>query len=113
MARAAGLVCLASIGLMLLVTFWGGAELPPVQITSDTPAYCSQLLQRVGQLTHVASGTPRQEAANLAGEGGTMPAGEGAGRHPAAAPGGEADDGHGRASALKERSARYSLRMLT
>ena len=69
MARAAGLVCLASIGLMLLVTFWGGAELPPVQITSDTPAYCSQLLQRVGQLTHVASGAPRQEAANLAGEG--------------------------------------------
>ncbi len=72
MARAAGLVCLASIGLMLLVTFWGGTELPPIQITSDTPAYCSQLLQRVGQLTHVASGTPPQAAANLAGEGGKL-----------------------------------------
>ena len=72
-------VCLASLvglGVVILVALPGGGEpSPPVRITTDTPAYCQLLLERVHELARLAAAAPRQEASGLADEGRRLCAG--------------------------------------
>ena len=45
---------------------------PPQRVTSDTPEYCLQLLDRVSELVRVASSPPPQEVTSLSSEGQRM-----------------------------------------
>ena len=47
-------------------------ESPPQQVTSDTPQYCLQLLDRVSELVSVAGAPPPQEVTFLSAEGERM-----------------------------------------
>ncbi len=44
----------------------------PIQITTDTPAYCRQLLDRVSELVQAASTPPPGDVTSLAAEGEKM-----------------------------------------
>ena len=54
MSLAARVVCLAGfagLGVAILLAFAGGSSLSPAErITTDTPAYCQLLLERVHEL---------------------------------------------------------------
>ena len=58
------------------LTVWFGlmpvASQSPQQITSDTPAYCLQLLDRVSQMVRSAGTPPPQEVGYLSSEGQRM-----------------------------------------
>jgi hypothetical protein len=67
-----GLVRPAMIGLMVLAAGRVSAEVQPVQVTTDTPAYCLQLLDRVSEMVRNASAPPPDEVTDLAAEGQKM-----------------------------------------
>lgn len=74
--RVAFLASLVGLGLVILVALPGGGKpSPPVRITTDTPAYCQLLVERVHELARVAADAPRQEASGLADEGRRLCAG--------------------------------------
>ena len=59
------------------LTVWLGlvpvaSESPPQQITSDTPAYCLELLDRVSEMVRSAGTPPPQEVGYLSSEGQRM-----------------------------------------
>jgi hypothetical protein len=75
-ARAACLASLAGLCIAIFLVFFGdGHSSPPARITTDTPAYCELLQERVHELTQTASDPARQEAADLADEGRRLCAG--------------------------------------
>jgi hypothetical protein len=58
-------------------TLWLGAvpvasQLPPQQVTSDTPEYCLRLLDRVSEMVRIAAAPPPQEVTYLSSEGQRM-----------------------------------------
>ena len=74
--RVACLASLVGLGVVILVALPGGGNpSPPVRITTDTPAYCQLLLERVHELARRAADAPRQEASGLADEGRRLCAG--------------------------------------
>lgn len=74
--RFACLGSLLALGVMILVALPGGGNpSSPVRITSDTPAYCQLLLERVHELARLAADAPRQQASGLADEGRRLCAG--------------------------------------
>jgi hypothetical protein len=79
MSRAVRVACLAGlagVGVAILVALsGGGSRSPPARITTDTPAYCQLLLQRVHQLTRTAPDQARREVTDLADEGRRLCAG--------------------------------------
>ena len=79
MSLAARVACLASlvgVGVAILLALPGSATLsPPMRVTTDTPAYCQLLLERVRELARMAAESPRQEASGLADEGRRLCAG--------------------------------------
>ena len=48
------------------------SQSPPQQVTTDTPEYCLQLLDRVSEMVRVAGSPPPQEVAFLSSEGQRM-----------------------------------------
>jgi hypothetical protein len=66
------LLAVAVVGL----TVWFGlipvSSQSPQQVTSDTPAYCLQLLDRVSQMVRAAGTPPPQEVGYLSSEGQRM-----------------------------------------
>jgi hypothetical protein len=79
MSLAARVACLASlvgVGFAILLALSGNATVsPPIRITTDTPAYCQLLLERVRELARMAAEPPRREASGLADEGRRLCAG--------------------------------------
>ena len=67
--RALGVAGLAVIGAVILVNLPGSSPGPPAQVTSDTPTYCLQLLDRVSELVHKAVTPPPAEVLTLAADG--------------------------------------------
>lgn len=65
-----------AIGVMGLTVWFGlmpvASQSPPQQVTSDTPAYCLQLLDRVSQMVRSAGTPPPQEVGYLSSEGQRM-----------------------------------------
>ncbi len=50
----------------------GQSQPSPAQVTSDTPEYCLQLLDRVSEMVRVAEAPPPQEVTSLSSEGQRM-----------------------------------------
>jgi hypothetical protein len=68
--RVAWLASLVGLGVAILIALSGsGNPPPPVRITTDTPAYCQLLLQRVHELERLAADPSREQASGLADEG--------------------------------------------
>ena len=67
--RVLGVAGLAGIGAVILVSLPGTSQGPPAQITSDTPTYCLQLVDRVSELVHKALAPPPAEVLTLATDG--------------------------------------------
>jgi hypothetical protein len=67
-----GLARPAMIGFLVLAAGRLGAEGPPVQVTTDTRAYCLHLLDRVSELVRNASEPPPDDVTTLASEGQKM-----------------------------------------
>lgn len=59
----------AATAAVIFVTLPGTSQGPPAQVTSDTHAYCLQLLDQVSELAHETLGPPPAEVLSLAGDG--------------------------------------------
>jgi hypothetical protein len=69
-ARVACLAGFAGLSVAVFSAFSGGGDVsPPERVTSDTPAYCQLLLERVHELARNVADLPRREASGLADEG--------------------------------------------
>jgi hypothetical protein len=69
--RLAGAVACLGLGAVLV----GGIPVvgqPPQQVTSDTPEYCSRLLDRISELARTAPAPPPYEVTSLSIEGQRM-----------------------------------------
>ncbi len=79
MSRAVRFACLAALAggsvAILAALSAGGSRSPPARITTDTPAYCQLLLQRVHRLAPTAPDQARQQVTDLADEGRRLCAG--------------------------------------
>jgi hypothetical protein len=74
--RVAWLGSLVALGVAMLVALPGGGNpSPPVRVTTDTPAYCQLLLERVHELAPLSADAARQEASDLADQGRRLCAG--------------------------------------
>jgi hypothetical protein len=62
---------LVTIGFAMAIRHPASAQ-TPMQITTDTPAYCRQLLDRVSELVQAASEPPPGDVTSLAAEGEKM-----------------------------------------
>jgi hypothetical protein len=74
-ARNASLAAMAAclgLGAALAVAMPVAGQPPPQQVTSDTPAYCMQLLSRISELARTAPMPPPYEVASLSMEGQRM-----------------------------------------
>jgi hypothetical protein len=80
MSLGARVACLASlvgvgVAICLVLSGSGGTLSSPMRVTTDTPAYCQLLLERVRELARMAAEPPREEASGLADEGRRLCAG--------------------------------------
>jgi hypothetical protein len=74
--RVACLSGLLGLGAAIIVGLPGDGNPPaPVRITTDTPAYCQLLFERVHELARRAADLPREEASGLADQGRRLCAG--------------------------------------
>jgi hypothetical protein len=71
MGSSARIVALGAAAVWLGATPVGGQS-PPQEVTSDTPEYCLQLLDRVSEMVRGASEPPPQEVTFLSSEGQKM-----------------------------------------
>jgi hypothetical protein len=76
-SKVAGMGPIARTLSLVAATVWLGAvpvasQLPPQQVTSDTPEYCLHLLDRVSEMVRVAGTPPPQEVTLLSSEGQRM-----------------------------------------
>jgi hypothetical protein len=73
--RATGLVgtiACCGVAAMLAGVVPVVGQPPPQQVTSDTPEYCSRLLDRISELTRTAQAPPPEEVTSLSVEGRRM-----------------------------------------
>ena len=68
----AGVLACAAVGVALLAAGPVAGQSPPQRVTSDTPEYCLQLLDRVSEMVRVANAPPPEEVSLLSGEGQRM-----------------------------------------
>src|SRR4029077_5967576 len=68
----AGMAACAGRGVALAVAMPVVGQPPPQQVTSDTPEYCMQLLNRISELARMAPLPPPTEVASLSMEGQRM-----------------------------------------
>jgi hypothetical protein len=65
-----------TLGLGATVVWLGTVQVesqpPPQQVTTDTPQYCLQLLDRVSEMVRIAGSPPPQEVTFLSSEGQRM-----------------------------------------
>ena len=63
--------CLGLVAMGIIAMPVAGQS-PPQQVTSDTPEYCLQLLDRVSEMVRIAPAPPPQEVSSLSSEGQRM-----------------------------------------
>jgi hypothetical protein len=68
----AGMATCLALAALVLGAMPVVGQSPPQQITSDTPEYCLQLLDRVSEMVRVAPTPPPQEVSSLSNEGQRM-----------------------------------------
>jgi hypothetical protein len=70
--RLAGAVACLGLGAVLAGAIPVVGQPPPQQVTSDTPEYCSRLLERISELARSTSAPPSYEVTSLTIEGQRM-----------------------------------------
>ena len=68
----AGFVACLGLGAVLVGALPVAGQPPPQQVTSDTPEYCSRLLERISELARSSSAPPSYEVTSLTIEGQRM-----------------------------------------
>jgi hypothetical protein len=68
----AGLAAGVAISVAVLAAMPVAGQSPPQQVTTDTPEFCIQLLDRVSELVRIADVPPPQEVTLLSSEGQRM-----------------------------------------
>jgi hypothetical protein len=68
----AGVVACLGLGAVLVGAMPVAGQPPPQQVTSDTPEYCSRLLDRISELARSTSAPPSYEVTSLTIEGQRM-----------------------------------------
>jgi hypothetical protein len=68
----AGVVACLGLGAVMVGAIPVAGQPPPQQVTSDTPEYCSRLLDRISELARSTSAPPSYEVTSLSIEGQRM-----------------------------------------
>jgi hypothetical protein len=68
----AGTIACLGVGAALVGAIPVAGQPPPQQVTSDTPEYCQQLLNRISELARMAPAPPPYEVTSLSMEGQRM-----------------------------------------
>lgn len=68
----AGMATCLGLAATVIVAMPVVGQSPPQQVTSDTPEYCLQLLDRVSEMVRGAPAPPPQEVSSLSNEGQRM-----------------------------------------
>ncbi len=68
----AGVMASLAVGGAVLVSLPVAGQSPPQRVTTDTPEFCLQLLDRVSELVRISEAPPPEEVTLLSSEGRKM-----------------------------------------